>query len=559
MIVKLHKTGTSFVGATRYVMHDKRAATSHRVQWAETVNVGTDDPHAAAKVMAFVAMDANRLKSEAGVAAGGRKSNQHVLHATLSWTAAEAPTLTKQHQLEAAAWFLKKLGAEDRQAIIVAHNDQKNAPHIHLIVNRCSTLDGRMLSSSFEKMKSSEWALAYERSRGEIHCHQRAINAKARERGHYVRGRQDEARHFQEMRQRAGNNPDLLAQVEAEKSRMKRAYHALKEAEREAKRRQAEIDRKHRGQYATLRSETRREINKSKQRVRDSFADAWAEEYFEAETQKAAFELREKHILGRGQNALRGVRWQDLIGKDRIRGQRRGVLAEAFGALGDAGKRLELLKRQQDYREQLLRQKQNFAMHKAVQETRREAAAKLQTLHRQYTAERQRHDEQARRRQVELTAAVRQVGRERYRNWTQALNEQKRQAQTAAKTHATKPQTEEMKQLRQPVREQFNAAAHTTQDRIAGEEKRAAKPSRQKTTSQNAAGTQETIRRDSQPVQHEPATAVPPETRPQDVLPQNHQAVQIARQMDEHKRLQAFHQQMEAKRQQDQSRGGQSF
>lgn len=189
MVPKIHARGSSFKGAAAYLLHDKdRAATAARVAWVETVNLSTRNPETAWRVMAATAMDAARLKADAGVKKTGRQSKDAVLHVSLSWSPDQAPDRAEMTAFARRA--LAALKAEDRQALIICHSDEKH-PHVHLLVNRVSPADGRLLSSSNEKNALSALALAYEQEGGKILCEQRKENADRRESGEYVRGEKD--------------------------------------------------------------------------------------------------------------------------------------------------------------------------------------------------------------------------------------------------------------------------------------------------------------------------------------------------------------------------------
>lgn len=216
MVPKIHAKGSSFKGCANYVLHDKDAQTSERVAWTCTRNLATDDPDMAWRVMAATALDQDRLKKEAGVRNTGRKSDKSVLHFTLSWHAEEAAELSPEEQMRAVNTILHVMKAGDRQVLVVGHNDEPQ-PHVHVILNRISPEDGRMLSSSFEKLIASRWAQKYEQERGKIFCHERVINNAARKRGEYVRGQKDEVRHLYERRQQAGNDPKKQDRLDQER------------------------------------------------------------------------------------------------------------------------------------------------------------------------------------------------------------------------------------------------------------------------------------------------------------------------------------------------------
>ena len=188
MIPKLNAKGSSFKGLAAYLLHDKEAATSGRVAWVETLNMVTHNPETAWRVMAATAMNAGQLKEQAGVKKTGRSSKDAVMHLSLSWDPEQKPT--REEMSDFARRALAALKAEDRQAMVICHSDAKH-PHVHVIVNRVSPTDGRMLSSSKEKLALSELALAYEKEGGTIYCKEREINAAKRAKGEYVRAEKD--------------------------------------------------------------------------------------------------------------------------------------------------------------------------------------------------------------------------------------------------------------------------------------------------------------------------------------------------------------------------------
>ena len=136
--------------------------------------------------MAGTAMDRDAIKEAAGIKASGRSSDKVVQTYSLSWHPDEQPI--KAEMLEAARESLKVLGIEDRQALIVCHNDEPH-PHIHVIVNRVSPADGRLSSTSQEKLKLSRWAEDWEKRHGKVYCEQRVANNAERDQGQFVKDR----------------------------------------------------------------------------------------------------------------------------------------------------------------------------------------------------------------------------------------------------------------------------------------------------------------------------------------------------------------------------------
>lgn len=190
MIQALTTGGRSFKGAARYYLHDKRRDgeaerdTADRVAWTHTVNLPTQDPHRAWRMMATTAMKADELKAGAGVKATGNKLRKPVFAYSLSWDPSERPS--QAEQLEAAQETIKLLGFGEHQALIVCHNDEPH-PHVHVIVNRVHPTEGRAHEPSYPKKLLSKWAQAYEEKRGKIFCPQRVINNEKRGKGEFVR------------------------------------------------------------------------------------------------------------------------------------------------------------------------------------------------------------------------------------------------------------------------------------------------------------------------------------------------------------------------------------
>ena len=185
MVPNVTKGGASFKGAAAYYLHDKEAETNERIAWTETVNLITSDPEKATRVMAATAMAQNELKIEAGIKVTGRKLEKPVYVYSLSWHPEEQPD--KATMVEAARESLKALGVEDRQALIVCHNDEPH-PHVHVIVNRVSMQDGRAANMRGDHLKLSRWAESWEKRHGKIWCETRVQNNERREQGELVRG-----------------------------------------------------------------------------------------------------------------------------------------------------------------------------------------------------------------------------------------------------------------------------------------------------------------------------------------------------------------------------------
>lgn len=116
MIPRVAKGGRSFAGAYSYYGHDKGATTTKRVAWSHTENVLTEQPELAIKVMAYTALEAERLKEAAGVKATGRKLEKPVFTYSLSWHPEQTPS--REHMLESALESLEALGLREHETLV---------------------------------------------------------------------------------------------------------------------------------------------------------------------------------------------------------------------------------------------------------------------------------------------------------------------------------------------------------------------------------------------------------------------------------------------------------
>lgn len=384
MIPKVHKKGRSFSGAANYLLHDKdRASSSDRVAWTSTRNLATTNPHAAWRVMAATAMDQGRLKQAAGVKSTGRKSVDSVLHMTLSWHPEEADGLSKDEMMRAAHGAIRAIGAEDRQALFVSHDDEPQ-PHIHILINRVSPTDGRMLPSSKEKLNLSRWAQEYEQERGEVLCEQRVINNAARDRDEYTRGEPDKPRHIYELEAANGNAPD----ADKTKAEQKQLDLALARKTRELRQRHAEqtaeLVTAHRAKRSDIQEQSRLDQLAARDRVRAAYRPRWELRFHEHQAELRAFEQREEQLLGRVGNALRSIDFGAIFtGKDR-----RAAVLEAYNAVSSSGGRLEAFKRAQIARDRLLEREQKAAEVAAMAKVKANASRRLTEQRALFKAER---------------------------------------------------------------------------------------------------------------------------------------------------------------------------
>jgi len=160
MFVSVASTG-SFVSSGQYFVG--RSHINERVEWTATRNLLTDDPHKSLKVLAYTSLHADELKHAHGVKPTGRKARVPPgLVVTLSWHPKHNPD---QREMKIAAdGVLKRLGLQDHEALIVAHNDRPHK-HLHILTSLVHPVTGIRNRLSFSKTKAQAWAREWERER----------------------------------------------------------------------------------------------------------------------------------------------------------------------------------------------------------------------------------------------------------------------------------------------------------------------------------------------------------------------------------------------------------
>ena len=177
MIVRILSSGKSFSGCATYLTHDANANTTERVAWTHTHNLANDHVQSAVDEMYQTSQNAELLKQEAGVRAGGRVTENPVKHLSLNWAPDQNPT--REHMVETTQEFLQHMNWHEHQAIFVAHNDKH--PHVHVMLNVVHPETGLRLDDNFERRRAQAWALEYELANERVYCEQRLKNPAERE------------------------------------------------------------------------------------------------------------------------------------------------------------------------------------------------------------------------------------------------------------------------------------------------------------------------------------------------------------------------------------------
>lgn len=328
MIVKIGGNGTSFTGLATYLTHDPEAETSERVAWTHTLNLANDHVPSAVDEMLWTARQAELLKQEAGIRAGGRTSGPEVVkHISLNWAPDEEPS--REHMIETAEDFLRQMKWQDHQALLVAHEDKEHA-HVHLMLNCIHPETGLRLSDSFEQRRAQTWALDHEREQGRIYCEQRMLEPEEREdaptRPAWMAFRENQRKYENEEKALRELNPDFSENQENPRDRNSAEWKRLKEMQR-SEREEFFADGK--AAFSELRSSVYRD-------VRDEFRGRWRDYYA---TEKA----------GADAEALKGLKAELVADQKAVLEERRD---EACAELRETRNGLyrELLDEQRDAR-----------------------------------------------------------------------------------------------------------------------------------------------------------------------------------------------------------------
>ena len=378
MINVVHtKQGKSFMGLVSYLLEgEKGNENPERVDWTQTRNLAvSSNPRLAARVMASTAMDQARLKQNAGISNVGRKSNNHVLHYTLSWQPGTKPS--REEMMEAVQGSLAVLGekagqkggrkgkkgrvaardqlASEHQVLVVAHNDSpKDVPHCHVVVNRVHPEHGVMLPSSNDFLRLSRWSEKFERDHGGLVVDQRAVNNEARDKGQKVYGEKRKARDVYELEQHARDNHPEALKLQSEQ-RTKDAALARKSEQTRARCKQewSALEATHRQRLADLSEATAKDINTENRTIQTAFSERWKDLHLRQKLDVDVFEEREGSLLGQAGNALKQL----------------ASLQGPVNVLWSQGARIEAFHKKQ--------RREKLELDRAERKARREATARI--------------------------------------------------------------------------------------------------------------------------------------------------------------------------------------
>lgn len=417
------KYGQSFMGVTAYAMHDKRneqqmvedavkpgidtqGQTSNRVAWTDTRNLATTDPMTAARVMSYYAIERENIKRANGIKSTGRKAKGPVCHISFSWHPEQGGEITREDMEKFAQGALKALGFEKQPAIIICHQDEPQ-PHIHLIVSRINSDNGKMVNAYYDHRKLSRYANKYVKSLNKDYCPNRDINEKFREQQR--RKRQDAQiavrdenppRNMHELEQATVNDN----QAKTELIHQQRAGAATLFKYRDSVRRQQEeewqeFESEHDQTIEQLKTENRVAIRRAVRIYTDHYREELQQVKSQHRQQQKDFAKDENRAFGKLRNMLR-MDYRTLFKNYEIERKKTGrtVLQAAFKVLGNAGTRLESFMARQSATEKVLLRSKEGDEKKSIREidtlTNQRLAAEKQAFLAKRETLLDRHDSQ---------------------------------------------------------------------------------------------------------------------------------------------------------------------
>lgn len=134
-------------------------------EWAGLINFAEDNPQRhPLKQMQDTLKLRDQFLQRSGRVVMGRKPNGHLKLIQLLWHADEKGQISQKDMRQAAEGALCYLGAQRHQAIIAAYKKTRN-PHMAILLNKISPVDGRCLPSKGEAQKLAQWASRYDMER----------------------------------------------------------------------------------------------------------------------------------------------------------------------------------------------------------------------------------------------------------------------------------------------------------------------------------------------------------------------------------------------------------
>ena len=396
--------GHSFKGLHQYCSHDAgMAASSERVEWMDTRNIGLDDPKHAWKVMVATATAQNDLKRANGIRTGPGPKDGPVLHVILSFDSDEP---SDRAAMEFAAdELLSKLGADparmrgkakpkhkqfasEHQVAMYAHSDTEHR-HLHLMINRVHPETGRLLPDSNDFLKVQNWALDYSKQHGTSQkTPAREENDNLRKAGEYVKGDRRKSRNVFELERTISefsNDNDRFEPVRkkqaqkdkalAQRGRMMKALHF---------RAKTKLAEEHLARKEAINRTAKRQINRETAQVREEFRLKLRDLQKRQLAEREVFVSLENTLFGKASNIVRTMR----VSAQDIRDDKSGIISRSFRILSNAGERQAFFEKAQDAQRRALAKRRGEKIKQVEIAAKLERSSKLEEERRFFELER---------------------------------------------------------------------------------------------------------------------------------------------------------------------------
>lgn len=138
-MIAVSSKGKSFRALAVYLATGRSGQEHDRVAWSTGWNLPTDNPELAARIMRATAEQSQRVQKP-------------VYHLAISFDPTDQVDCAIMERI--ADRVMTRLGLQDHQAVIVAHQDRDH-PHLHLLVNRVHPTTGTAwdLSHDFRRIQ----------------------------------------------------------------------------------------------------------------------------------------------------------------------------------------------------------------------------------------------------------------------------------------------------------------------------------------------------------------------------------------------------------------------
>ncbi|MCO8124738.1 hypothetical protein NHH03_23575 [Stieleria sp. TO1_6] len=344
---------------------------------------------------------------------------------------------------------LKAIGAEDRQAMIIAHNDTADRnPHCHVIINLIGD-DGRLLKSYNDHKKLSRFALEEEiRIHGEPVVQERRKRWHDREAGETPAPMKKTPRHQYELEKQAKAENDHSPEIEQLRERQRILEQRKAEQQNRQERNRERLREILQERQRRLKTQQETIVRRSKTNARKIYDKPWKELHATQQTEREQFEANEKSVKGSIENGLKLFDWSKLFHRAaNAEGKR---LKDLFQTLTSEAKRRQIVLDRQESERQAMRKEQRAAEMEAEKIAKQHYSERQEKAREDYVRKAARMKERQKHNAQQLKDAQREINQQR----NDLLREQ-REFELEQKRKLV---------LQQKLRREFDEAARSDED-----------------------------------------------------------------------------------------------